>query len=193
MNLVLFGPPGAGKGTQAKMLETERGLTQLSTGDMLRAEVASGSELGQEAKRIMDRGEFLPDELMIRMISEKIDGTPDTNGFIFDGFPRTVPQAEALDALLAEKGMPLDAVIEIRVDEQAMFERIQTRARESGGSRSDDSAETLMKRLEVYRKQTAPLLPYYEGKGALRTVDGMRSIEGVHDEIASVLDGLSKA
>ncbi|WP_366556390.1 adenylate kinase [Aquibaculum sediminis] len=189
MNIILLGPPGAGKGTQAARLEEVHGVKQLSTGDMLRAAVASGSELGQQAKDIMDRGALMPDGLMIDMISERIEQPDCTKGFILDGFPRTVAQAEALDALLARKGLRLDAVIEIKVDEEALVGRIESRIAEAGGSstRSDDNVETLRKRLEVYRQQTAPILPYYRDKGALKTVDGMRSIEEVAQAIEALL------
>lgn len=189
MNIILLGPPGAGKGTQAARLEEVHGVKQLSTGDMLRAAVASGSELGQQAKDIMDRGALMPDALMIDMISERIEQPDCTKGFILDGFPRTVAQAEALDALLARKGLRLDAVIEIKVDEEALVGRIESRIAEAGGSstRSDDNVETLRKRLEVYRQQTAPILPYYRDKGALKTVDGMRSIEEVAQAIEALL------
>lgn len=189
MNIILLGPPGAGKGTQAARLEEVHGVKQLSTGDMLRAAVASGSELGQQAKDIMDRGALMPDALMIDMISERIEQPDCTKGFILDGFPRTVAQAEALDALLERKGLRLDAVIEIKVDEEALVGRIESRIAEAGGNgtRSDDNVETLRKRLEVYRQQTAPILPYYRDKGALKTVDGMRSIEEVAQAIETLL------
>lgn len=189
MNIILLGPPGAGKGTQAARLEEVHGLKQLSTGDMLRAAVASGSDLGREAKDIMDRGALMPDALMIDMISERIEQPDCAKGFILDGFPRTVAQAEALDGLLARKGLRLDAVIEIKVDEEALVGRIESRIAEAGGSssRSDDNVETLRKRLEVYRQQTAPILPYYRDKGALKTVDGMRSIDEVAQAIETLL------
>ena len=187
MNVILLGPPGAGKGTQAKRLEDRHGLKQLSTGDMLRALAASGSKLGMEAKRIMDQGQLMPDALMIDMIAQRIAEPDCAKGFILDGFPRTVPQAEGLDRMLRQKGMPLHAVIEIRVDEAALVDRIETRVKETGAARSDDNVETLRKRLQVYRQQTAPILPYYEARGLLRAVDGMASIDAVSLQIEEVL------
>ena len=211
MSLVLLGPPGAGKGTQAQRLERDRGLVQLSTGDMLRAAVASGSELGRRAKAVMDSGALMPDDIMVRIIAERIDGI-DT-GFILDGFPRTPAQAMALDAMLAEKGLGLDAVIEIQVDEEALIERIAGRfscakcgagyhdkfqrperdgvCDRCGGSefvrRSDDTAEAMRTRLEAYRRQTEPILPYYRDKGILKAVDGMAEIDGVTQQIEGIL------
>lgn len=187
MNIILLGPPGAGKGTQAKRLEEAHGLKQLSTGDMLRAMVASGSELGRQAKAIMDRGELMPDSLMIRMIAERVDQPDCARGFILDGFPRTVAQAEGLDRMLAEKGLKLHAVIEVKVDDAQLVSRIETRVKESGGARSDDNVETLKKRLEVYHRQTAPILPYYRERGMLQSVDGMASIDAVTAAIEAIL------
>ncbi len=211
MSLVLLGPPGAGKGTQAQRLERDRGLVQLSTGDMLRAAVASGSELGRRAKAVMDSGALMPDDIMVRIIAERIGGI-DT-GFILDGFPRTPAQAMALDAMLAEKGLGLDAVIEIQVDEETLIERIAGRfscakcgagyhdkfqrperdgvCDRCGGSefvrRSDDTAEAMRTRLEAYRRQTEPILPYYRDKGILKAVDGMAEIDGVTRQIEGIL------
>ena len=186
MNIILFGAPGAGKGTQAKRLVEARGLVQLSTGDMLRAAIDAGTELGLRAKEIMDRGDLVSDEIILGMIAERMDSPDCANGVILDGFPRTVAQAEGLDAMLEERGLALDHVIEISVDEDALFARIENRAAETGGSRADDNAETLRKRLAVYHENTAPLLPYYDGKGLLKTVDGMDSI----DEVGQAIDGI---
>ncbi len=187
MNLILLGPPGAGKGTQAERLVSGRGYVQLSTGDMLRAAVATGSEVGQKAKEIMDRGDLVPDEVVVGIISDRVDEPDCETGFILDGFPRNVAQALALDAMLHEKGLSLDAVIEIRVDDAILVDRIEKRAQETGGARADDNAEILRKRLVVYHEQTAPLLPYYEGQGKLKVVDGMGSIDEVSAEIERIL------
>ncbi|MFD2205177.1 adenylate kinase [Kiloniella antarctica] len=189
MNIVLFGPPGAGKGTQAELLVKEHGIVQLSTGDMLRAAVSEGTELGKQAKTVMDAGQLVADELMIGIISDRVDQADCTNGFILDGFPRTVAQAEGLDVMLQEKGLKLDSTIEIVVDEQILFGRIEQRAKETPESerRADDNAETLKKRLAVYHEQTAPVLPYYEKKGNLHKVDGMQSITEVANQIAGFL------
>ena len=186
MNIILFGAPGAGKGTQAKRLVEARGLVQLSTGDMLRDAIDARTELGLRAKEIMDRGDLVSDEIILGMIAERMDSPDCANGVILDGFPRTVAQAEGLDAMLEERGLALDHVIEISVDEDALFARIENRAAETGGSRADDNAETLRKRLAVYHENTAPLLPYYDGKGLLKTVDGMNSI----DEVGQAIDGI---
>ena len=186
MNIILFGAPGAGKGTQAKRLVEARGLVQLSTGDMLRAAIDAGTELGLRAKEIMDRGDLVSDEIILGMIAERMDSPDCANGVILDGFPRTVAQAEGLDAMLEQRGLALDHVIEISVDEDALFARIENRAAETGGARADDNAETLRKRLAVYHENTAPLLPYYDGKGLLKTVDGMNSI----DEVGQAIDGI---
>ena len=187
MIIILFGAPGAGKGTQATALVEKRGLVQLSTGDMLRAAIAAGSELGLRAKEIMDRGDLVSDDIMVGMIAERMDAPDCEAGVILDGFPRTVAQAEALDAMLAERGNAIDHVIEIKVDESVLFARIEGRAAETGSARSDDNAETLRKRLAVYHDNTAPLLPYYEGKGLLCSVDGMASIEDVAGHIEKIL------
>jgi adenylate kinase len=213
VNVILLGPPGAGKGTQAKRLEKSHNLVQLSTGDMLRAVVAEGSALGRQAKRIMDAGEFMPDDLMIRMISERIDQPDCANGFILDGFPRTTGQAEALDRMLENKGLRLDSVVEMQVDEDALVERITGRfscakcgagyhdkfqrpkvdgvCDYCGGTeftrRADDNEATVRARLKAYHEQTAPILPYYEKKGILRRVEGMASIDEVTRQIEAAL------
>ena len=187
MNIILFGAPGAGKGTQAERLVASRGLVQLSTGDMLRAAIAAGTELGLRAKDIMDRGELVSDDIIVGMIAARIDDDDCANGVILDGFPRTVAQANALDEMLASKGLTLDCVIEIKVDEAALFARIENRAAETGGARSDDNADTLRKRLAVYHENTAPLLPYYAEKRVLQTVDGMNSIDDVASQIDQIL------
>ena len=186
MNIILFGAPGAGKGTQATRLVEQRGLVQLSTGEMLRAAIAAGTELGLQAKAIMDRGDLVSDDIILGMIAERMDSPDCANGVILDGFPRTVAQADGLAAMMQDRGLSLDHVIEIEVDEAALFARIETRATETGGTRSDDNAETLKKRLAVYHENTAPLLPYYADKGLLRTVDGMSGI----DEVGRQIDGI---
>lgn len=194
MNIILLGPPGAGKGTQSKFIEETYGLKQLSTGDMLRAELSSGSPLGLKAKAIMESGALVPDEIVIDMISARIDQPDCARGVIFDGFPRTVAQAQALDALLIAKGKPLPIVIELRVDEKILVERIRTRIAQAQASgtplRADDNEETLIKRLAVYKDQTAPIIPHYAGKGLLRTIDGMLPIATVGAEISKVVIAL---
>ena len=187
MNIILFGAPGAGKGTQAKLIVESRGLVQLSTGDMLRAAIEAGTELGRQAKDIMDRGDLVSDDIILGMIAERMDSPECANGVILDGFPRTVAQADGLGAMFEARGLTLNHVIEVQVDEAALFARIETRAAETGGSRADDNAETLRKRLAVYHENTAPLLPYYDGKGLLRTVDGMASIDEVGQAIDAIL------
>lgn len=192
MRLILLGPPGAGKGTQAQRIQDKYDIVQLSTGDMLRAAKAAGSGIGRAAAAYMDRGDLVPDEVVIGIISERIDAPDCRNGFILDGFPRNEAQARALDDMLAEKGLRLDAVIEIVVDEAVLVERIEKRRRDNPGSvRADDTVETLHTRLAVYRKQTAPLLPYYQSKGAFYRVDGMKSIEEVAEQIDEILSKVS--
>ena len=192
MNLVLFGPPGAGKGTQAKILTEKRGLPQLSTGDMLRAAIAAGTELGKKCKAIMDRGDLVPDEVVIGIISERYDQPDCRGGAIFDGFPRTIAQAEALDRMLAKRGLKIDMVIEIKVDDEALIRRSENRVKEmlAAGQkpREDDTPETLKNRLGVYYKNTAPLIAYYRNQGKLKTVDGMAPIPRVAAQIAALLD-----
>lgn len=215
MNVVLLGPPGAGKGTQANLLETERSLVKLSTGDMLRAAVAAGTELGRKAGDMMERGELVPDALVIGLIAERMDADGTSRGFILDGFPRTIAQARALDSLLAERGKKLDAVIEMRVDDDALVNRITGRftCADCGegyheafkmpkvpgvcdrcGStefvrRRDDNEKVVRSRLEAYHAQTEPLIDYYEKQGKLRSVDGMAEIGTVHRAIERALDG----
>lgn len=186
LNLVLFGPPAAGKGTQAKRLVLERGLMQLSTGDMLRAARASESELGKTVAGIMDRGDLVSDEIVIALIEEQLDMYPNAKGFIFDGFPRTVAQAEALDVALAARGHKVDKVIRLCVDDQALMTRITKRFEEEG--RKDDNPESFKIRLGNYNEQTAPLLPFYENQGKLSEVDGMATPDGVANSISRILD-----
>ena len=185
MYIILFGPPAAGKGTQAKKLVEERGLIQLSTGDMLRAARKAGTELGQKVASIMDSGQLVSDEIVIALIEEQLDQNPDAPGFIFDGFPRTVAQAQALDAALTKRNTKVDSVIRLLVDDEALINRITQRFEEQG--RKDDNPETFKKRLEAYNRDTAPLLPFYSAQGKLTEVDGMASIETVSSSIARVL------
>ena len=186
MNLILFGPPAAGKGTQAKRLVDKRGMVQLSTGDMLRAARSSGSELGKRVSGIMDRGELVSDEIVIALIEERLPEAEAAGGAIFDGFPRTLAQAEALDAMLTSRGAKIDLVIRLKVDDAQLTQRIAGRFAESG--RPDDNPESFKVRLEAYNKQTAPLLPYYVGQGKLVEVDGMGAIDAVAAGIDKALD-----
>lgn len=186
MNLILFGPPAAGKGTQAKKLFNERGYIQLSTGDMLRAARQSGTELGQKVAAIMDSGSLVSDEIVIALIEEQLDANPDAAGFIFDGFPRTIPQARALDVALEGRGTKVHAVIRLKVDEAALIRRIEGRFAEEG--RADDNPESFKKRLVAYNEQTAPLLPIYAEQGKLREVDGMADMDTVAASIGAAID-----
>jgi adenylate kinase len=191
MRLILLGPPGAGKGTQAERLVKEHGIVQLSTGEMLRAAVSAGTAVGLKAKDIMARGELVPDDVVVAIVSDRIDQPDARNGFILDGFPRTVPQAEALDRMLQDKGLKLDAVIELKVDEGMLLQRIEKRIADSRAQgaavRADDNPEVLKKRLDAYRVQTSPLINYYDKKGSLGTVDGMASIADVSQAIDRIL------
>lgn len=190
MRLILLGPPGAGKGTQAQRLVDKHKIVQLSTGDMLRAAVKAGTPVGLKAKDIMDRGELVPDDVVVGIVAERIDQPDAKRGFILDGFPRTVPQAEALDRMLTGKGLGLDAVIELKVDDGMLLSRIEKRVKETLARgepvRADDNPETLKKRLFAYYAQTAPLAAYYAGKGRLSSLDGMASI----DQVAKAIDAI---
>lgn len=185
MNLILFGPPAAGKGTQAKRLVDGKGMVQLSTGDMLRAAIASGSELGLKVKDVLARGDLVTDEIVIALIEERLPEAEAAGGAIFDGFPRNVAQAEALDAMLAGRGAKIDRVVRLKVDDAALTDRIAKRFADQG--RPDDNPETFKDRLAVYNRQTAPLLPYYEAQGKLTEVDGMGSVEAVAGAIDEAL------
>jgi len=187
MNLILFGPPAAGKGTQAKRLVERRGMVQLSTGDMLRAAIASGSPLGQKVAGIMERGDLVSDEIVIELIEDRLPEAEAAGGAIFDGFPRTLAQAQALDAMLDRRRHPLDLVVRLKVDDEALTKRIAGRFAESG--RPDDNPESFKVRLAAYNAQTAPLLPYYENHNKLVSVDGMGTIEEVAAAIDAAIDG----
>jgi adenylate kinase len=191
MNLILFGPPAAGKGTQAKRLVEERGYVQLSTGDMLRAARAAGTPMGLAAAAIMDKGGLVSDEIVIGLIDEALVKHASAPGFIFDGFPRTVAQAEALDALLARRSQQIDLVLRLEVDDAALVARIEKRFAEQG--RADDNPDSFKVRLKAYNDQTAPLVPFYKGQGKMVGLDGMASIETVSASIAAALEVKAKA
>jgi adenylate kinase len=197
MRLILLGPPGAGKGTQAQRLVQKHRIVHLSTGDMLRAAVAAGTPVGQRAKAIMDAGQLVPDEVVVAIIADRIDQPDAKRGFVLDGFPRTVPQAKALDRLLAERGLKLDGVIELKVDEGILLKRIETRVAEMTARgeklRADDNPEVLKGRLAAYRAQTAPLADHYAGLGQLRSVDGMAPIDAVTAAVDAILRPAAKA
>jgi adenylate kinase len=191
MRLVLLGPPGAGKGTQASRIAKRFGIQQLSTGDMLREAAAAGTPLGMRTKHIMDRGELVPDEVVIAVVADRIDHADAANGFVLDGFPRTVPQAEALDRELAARGIALDAVLELEINEDVLLVRIRGRAEEAANQgqsvRRDDNPEVFKTRLKAYRAQTAPLTEYYRSQGLLKIVDGLQPIDIVTEELTTAL------
>lgn len=186
MRLILLGPPGAGKGTQAKVLVETYTIPQLSTGDILRSAIADKTPLGLAAKEVMDRGDLVSDDIVNGIVSERLDQPDCKNGFVLDGFPRTIPQADALTRMLADKNMPLDAVVELTADTDELVRRVVNRAKESG--RVDDNEEVVRKRLGVYRDQTAPLVDYYRGKGLLKTVDGMAPVAEVTSAIKQAIE-----
>jgi len=191
MNIILLGPPGAGKGTQAAKLVDGRGMVQLSTGDMLRAARTSGTEMGKIVADVMDRGDLVTDEIVIGLIAEQLDTNPGAS-FIFDGFPRTLAQADALGELLAAKGTGLDVVIELQVNDDVLVERVVGRAAEAVAAgktaRADDNAESMKVRLMAYYKQTSPLLGYYYAKGMLQSIDGLGTMDEVAAAVAGILD-----
>ena len=188
MNLVLFGPPGAGKGTQARILQERHGWPQLSTGEMLRDACRRGTDLGLKCRELMDRGELVRDEIVVGIIAERLDHPDCADGAVFDGFPRTIAQAEALDAILARRARQIDLVIELKVKDEILIARVEQRIREGGPSRADDTPDTLRHRLGVYYRSTAPLLDYYERQGKLDSVDGMAPVPVVTAAIAALVE-----
>ena len=189
LNLVLFGPPGAGKGTQSNLLIDKYNLVHLSTGDILRGEITAGTELGMEAKTLMDRGDLVPDEVVIAMISSKLDNNPNTNGFIFDGFPRTAAQAEALDNLLEDKGTSISAMISLKVEDKELIRRLLSRGKDSG--RVDDQDESIIaNRINEYNNKTAPLKEYYSAQNKLSEIEGNGTVEDIAEKLNDVIDTL---
>lgn len=190
-NVIFFGPPAAGKGTQAKIIQDKMGLMQLSTGDMLRVQAAAGTELGLQARELMNAGKLVPDEIVIGMIASCMDGLGQPEGYIFDGFPRTVAQAEALDKMLADRDQKINIVMELKVEDDAIMTRIEKRAQEEG--RMDDNVEAMKTRLAQYRDYSAEVLPYYQGQGEVIAIDGMKSVEDVTAQIESALGSAKDA
>jgi len=194
MRLILLGPPGAGKGTQAEKIAAGFGIPQLSTGDMLREAVASGTKIGLQAKEIMERGDLVPDALVVAAVGDRLDEPDAANGFVLDGFPRTLAQAEALDDELYQRGLQINAVLELKVDESVLVERVRTRAEQMAERgepvRSDDTPEVCERRLDVYRAQTAPVIEHYRSLGVLKSIDGLQPIEAVTDDLAVAIAAL---
>lgn len=191
MRLILLGPPGAGKGTQAERIVAGFGIPQLSTGDMLREAVELGIKTGVHAKEIMERGDLVPDDLVVSVVADRLDHPDAANGFILDGFPRTLAQAEALDKELYQRGLRLDAVLELRVDESVLIDRVKTRAQQTAARgevvRSDDTPEVCERRLDIYRAQTAPVIDHYRSQGLLTSIDGLQPIEAVAEDLAAAI------
>jgi adenylate kinase len=191
MRLILLGPPGAGKGTQAERIVAGFGIPQLSTGDMLREAVELGTKTGVHAKEIMERGDLVPDDLVVSVVADRLDHPDAANGFILDGFPRTLAQAEALDKELYQRGLRLDAVLELRVDESVLIDRVKTRAQQTAARgevvRSDDTPEVCERRLDIYRAQTAPVIDHYRSQGLLTLIDGLQPIEAVAEDLAAAI------
>lgn len=191
LNVIMLGPPGAGKGTQAERIVAGFGIPQLSTGDMLREAVELGTKTGVHAKEIMERGDLVPDDLVVSVVADRLDHPDAANGFILDGFPRTLAQAEALDKELYQRGLRLDAVLELRVDESVLIDRVKTRAQQTAARgevvRSDDTPEVCERRLDIYRAQTAPVIDHYRSQGLLTSIDGLQPIEAVAEDLAAAI------